>query len=221
MSWTLPGHCDPRALADQERHSQGPDERHERELERSDRAAEHASLPAGHPALTDSAAGSLDRTPPEPRKETAMHRSTYRLRIPQPDDASAGPTLDDLRAALSDGLIRAGFAATADQATITTITRRPVSHVRHHDGRTASGGYSVDEFMAAHRSLEDQAFGVLHELLALGVRNDSRPGRIDVMSCNDPDELARQMHAWLDHHPGRAAQLQLARPGSRPAAAAA
>ena len=150
-----------------------------------------------------------------------MHGTTYGLRIPQPGDGSTGPTAEDLRAALRDGLARAGFTAAADQAEITPITHRPVSHVRHHDGLTASGGYSVDEFMAAQRSLEDQAFSVLHDLLALGVRNDSRPGRIDVLSCNDPDELARQMHAWIDHHPGLAAQLRLARPGGRPAAAAA
>ena len=57
MTWTPPGPCDPRALADQERHGQDADERHERDLDRDDRAAEQASLPPGHPALTDPAAG--------------------------------------------------------------------------------------------------------------------------------------------------------------------
>lgn len=51
MTWTPPGPCDPRALADQERHGRSADERYDRELERLDRDAERAPLPAGHTAL--------------------------------------------------------------------------------------------------------------------------------------------------------------------------
>jgi hypothetical protein len=52
MTWTPPGPCDPRTLADRERHGRSLDEQYDRELERADRDAERASLPPGHPAVT-------------------------------------------------------------------------------------------------------------------------------------------------------------------------
>ena len=222
MTWTPPGPRDPRALADEQRYGQAADERYDRQLERNDRDAEHASLPPGHPALTDAARG-LGR--PDHRRLThgrrRMHGRSYRIHLPTPPGGTQTPTTAELTAALRDGLRRGGFPAHADGATVTAAVRRPISHVRHRDGQTASGGYSVDEFMAAQRTLEDQAFAVLHELLAFGIRNDSQPRRIDLLSCNDRDELARQMHDWLDRHTRLAARLKLARPGAPPASAAA